>query len=138
MAVTTERMTAGDPPGGQPETPYHTVGLDRLGGVGGTGRQIATGRGLQRSILLVPIQCALHQPPDHRLPIPGGAGDETRDIVAKCCIADICGGSIVDTEQVQARAQLDLVGQDGPQATADPIPHHRIPEASTNRIPNMG
>ena len=44
----------------------------------------------------------------------------------------------MDTEQVQARRQLGQVGEDGPKATADPIPDHGIPDISTNCIPNMG
>jgi hypothetical protein len=112
MAVTTERMTTGDPPGGEEQAPHHTVDLDRLGSVGRTGREVATGGRLQFSVLLVPIQCSQYHPAHHRLPIAGRALDQTRDIVTKCCEADISGGSVMDTEQVQTRDQRRLIGED--------------------------
>lgn len=139
MSVTTERMAAGDPAGRQEQATRNTMGVHGLDGIGGTARQIAARRWLQFSVLAVPIQGGQHEPAHHRRShVLGDTPEHARDIVAKCRKGNVSSGSIMNTEEVQARWHIGLVGEDRPKSAADPIPHHRIPDITTNCVPHMG
>lgn len=139
MAVTTERMATGDPPGRQVESPRDPVDFDGLGRIRGAGRRVAARRWLQPAVLPVPIECPQHHPANHRRSATVGRPvDQARHVISKCRVGDSRGGSIVDTKQVEAGRELDLLGEDGPEAPSDPVAHHRIPDVLPDCIPNMG
>ena len=138
MAVTTERMAAGDPPGRQVEAPQDPVDFDGLCRIRGTGRGVTASGWLQPPVLPVPIECPQHHPANHRRSATVGRPvDQARNIVSECRVGDSRGGSIVDTKQVEARRELDLLGEDGPEAPSDPVAYHRVPDILSDCIPNM-